>query len=91
LAAAIDISLRLVGRWLVQVGDLVIFKGDVPFSNPEGDYTPGVVISLYCIHDEEERNWIGKTCQCVADVLWVGDPVMTGHVTKYLEVISESG
>jgi len=90
LAAAIDISLRLVGRWLVQVGDLVIFKGDVPFSNPEGDYTPGVVISLYCIHDEEERNWIGKTCQCVADVLWVGDPVMTGHVTKYLEVRSES-
>ena len=75
----------------MQVGDLVIFKGDVPFSNPEGDYTPGVVISLYCIHDEEERNWIGETCQCVADVLWVGDPVMTGHVTKYLEVISESG
>jgi hypothetical protein len=75
----------------VKVGDLVIFKGDVPFSNPEGDYTPGVVISLYCIHDEEERDWIGKTCQCVADVLWVGDPVMTGHVTKYLEVRNESG
>ena len=77
----------------MQVGDLVIFKGEAPFSNPEGDYIPGFVISLYCIHemhDEEERDWIGKTCQCVADVLWVGDPVMTGHVIKYLEVRNES-
>ena len=74
----------------MQVGDLVIFKGEAPFSNPEVNHTPGVVISLYCQHREEERDWIGKTCQCVADVLWVGDPVMTGHVTKYLEVRNES-
>ena len=74
----------------MKVGDLVIFKGDVPFSNPEGNYTLGLVTSLYCLHDEEERGWIGKTCQCAADVLWAGDPVMQGHVTQYLEVRSES-
>ena len=74
----------------MKIGDLVIYKGDVPFSNPKGKYTPGIVISLYCLHDEEERGWIGKTCQCCADVLWAGDPVMTGHVTRCLEVHSEN-
>ena len=74
----------------MKVGDLVIYKGDVPFSNPEGNYTPGIVISLYCMHDAEERSWIGKTCQCVADVLWAGDPVTTGHITRALEVRNES-
>jgi hypothetical protein len=74
----------------MKIGDLVIYKGDVPFSNPKGKYTPGIVISLYCLHDEEERGWIGKTCQCCADVLWAGDPVMTGHVTRCLEVHNEN-
>ena len=71
----------------MKVGDLVIFKGDAPFSSPKVDYTPGVVISTYCISQERE---VDPLCQCVADVLWVGDPVMTGHRTKYLEVVNES-
>jgi len=74
----------------MKVGDLVIYKGEVPFSNPNGNYTPGVVISLYCNHDEKERSWIGKNCQCVADVLWAGSPIMQGHITRALEVRSES-
>ena len=78
----------------MKLGDLVIYKGEVPFSNPNGNYTPGVVISLYCNHNKKERSWIekriGKRCQCVADVLWVGDPVVQGHITRALEVRSES-
>ena len=74
----------------MKVSDLVIYKGDAPFSNPNKNYTLGVVLSLYCNHNEEERSWIGKRCQCVADVLWAGSPIIQGHVTRALEVRSES-
>ena len=75
----------------MKVGDLVIYKGEVPFSNPNISYIPGVIVALYCNHDkEEEKWWLEGGCRCVADVIWAGDPVVQGHVTKHLAVRNES-
>ena len=62
-----------------------------PRLDPKGNLTPGVVVALYCnCEPEEEKWWLKGGCQCVADVLWAGSPIVQGHVTKHLVVRNES-
>ena len=57
----------------MKVGDLVIYKGDVCESDPNVEYTPGIVIALYCdCNKAEERWWIEGGCRCCANILWAG-------------------
>jgi len=88
----------------VKVGDLVVYKGlAVGWTDEYNEYlpdprldhkrnlTPGVVVALYCnCEPEEERWWLEGGCQCVADVLWAGSPIVQGHVTKHLVVRNEA-
>ena len=88
----------------MKVGDLVIYKGlavgwtdeyDEYLPDPRlgevGDEIPGVVLSLYCnCEPGQERWWLEGGCQCVADVLWAGDPNPRGHITDHLAVLNET-
>ena len=88
----------------MKIGDLVVYKGlavgwtdeyDEYLPDPrldhKGSLTPGVVVALYCnCEPEEEKWWLKGGCQCVADVLWAGSPIVQGHVTKHLVVRNEA-